>query len=80
MRRCCARREVSYRPSVHILLLLLQVVVMQWRSVDGKEVMPIRIDELVMKKTMMMMIIMVIMVGRGWNYCDYGLTNYRCSF
>ena len=77
MRRCCARREVSYRPSVRILLLLLQVVVMQWQSVDGKEVMPIRIDELVMKKTMMMM---MIVVGRGWNNCDYGLTNYRYSF
>ena len=75
MRRCCARREVSYRPSVRILLLLLQVVVMQWQSVDGKEVMPIRIDELVMKKTMIM-----IVVGRGWNNCDYGLTNYRYSF
>lgn len=80
MRRCCARREVSYKPSVRILLLLLQVVVMQWQSVDGKEVMSIRIDELVMKKTILMMIIMVIMVGRGWNYCDYGLTNYRYSF
>jgi hypothetical protein len=37
-------------------------VVKQWRSVDGKEVMSIRIDELVMKKTILMMIIMVIMV------------------